>query len=518
MRLQLPEMAAMMVAVFHSSYHGLYPKGETKILDGDENDVRKAEATKLYKKVIIFYAHWCSHCQSVAHDLKTNQKEFYDPKTFYDEEGLPRVVAFDCARDDEANEFCAEQGVKGYPTFYTCLRDKKSGGVFPADPLNYVINVLKQIPATPPPTTTTTTTTTTTPTTTPCATTTPCSASTATTTTTTTTTMSTTSFPTPTTIITTPCRTSTTTKSSPTIITTTTTPTGGSIFPDEANATYAMRTLDGILAFAYALHTATFFPMNTTLIEEKLKTLEESLLPVIIAVHPDKEFREDVRGLLDNITQASGAITRAQWMSMLDGIAPRAMRQQPDAFWKHCNNFNCGLWQFFHSLTLGVGRRSNLPANDSAGEVVMKTIKMFVVDFFMCLECAQHFVKSYDGCAAGRCTMDHPDKRHTALWLWRLHNMVNNRTSHERGITGKDTAWPTKDECTKCREYRYGMSNNYTFNEDAVMDFLEESYYPQSSDVKPTGPSGTRSVVQLGYHTIALLSLAILPLIMVTNF
>ncbi|KAF4680071.1 Quiescin Q6 sulfhydryl oxidase [Perkinsus olseni] len=136
----------------------------------------------------------------------------------------------------------------------------------------------------------------------------------------------------------------------------------------------------------------------------------------------------------------------------------------------------------------------------------------------MCLECAQHFVKSYDDCAAGRCTMDHPDKRHTALWLWRLHNMVNNRTSHERGITGKDTAWPTKDECTKCREYRSGVSNNYTFNEDAVMDFLEESYYPQSSDVKPTGPSGSRPMVQLGYHTIALLSLAILPLIMVTNF
>lgn len=477
MRLQLPEFAAVMTAFLYGSYQGLFPKDKTKILDGDESDVRKAEGTKLYTKVVIYYAHWCGHCRNTADELIKNQNVFYNPKTFYDEENLPRVVAFDCVRDDEANEFCGKQGVNNYPTVFTYLKGERYGN--PGPLVDYIRMMLEKTPVltTTKPLPSTTTTTSSAHTTTSI----PSTSTRVSSTTTVPTAISTTTISTSTGITT--MATSTTAMAT---TTSTTTPTGGSLFPDDANVTYEMRILDGILAFAYALHTATFFPANTTLIVEKLRILKENLLPVIVSVHPDKEFRKDVSGLLGNISKSSDPITKDQWMAMLDGIAPRRMRQQPDAFWKHCKNFNCGLWQFFHALTLGVDMKfSATTAKDSNGKKVMETIKSFVTYFFMCHSCAQHFIKGYDNCVGERCTMPNPDRRHTALWLWRVHNMVNNRTSHERGITGKDTAWPTRNECTQCREYKAG-TNDFVFNEDNVMEFLDKSYFNKSTD-KPSG-------------------------------
>jgi hypothetical protein len=49
--------------------------------------------------------------------------------------------------------------------------------------------------------------------------------------------------------------------------------------------------------------------------------------------------------------------------------------------------------------------------------------------FFTCLECRQHFGAAIDK-EAGE--MAGWDKQKAAMWLWRTHNYVNNRSVHCR--------------------------------------------------------------------------------------
>ncbi|KAF4686145.1 Quiescin Q6 sulfhydryl oxidase, partial [Perkinsus olseni] len=270
-----------------------------------------------------------------------------------------------------------------------------------------------------------------------------------------------------------------------------------SIFLRETGVTYEMRLFDGQLAFASILETAVVLS-DKTVPAEKVRVLREQILPVVVAAHPDASFRRKVSTLQDLITGVS-EVDHGIWQNGLDLLSPAQMRITPDPHWKHCEDLSCGLWQFLHGLTLGVDRvhknRGFLAFGNTGqptGLAVMSCIRAIVAELFMCLECAQHFVKGYDDCTAGRCTMDPPDKRHTALWLWRLHNMVNNRTSHGRGITGKDTAWPSKDECTKCRKGS-SATPEQPFDESEVYDFLEGAYVgaqsltADSGDIEDTG-------------------------------
>ncbi|KAF4664246.1 Quiescin Q6 sulfhydryl oxidase [Perkinsus chesapeaki] len=413
MYLQLPTAAVFMAATFYYRYSGLFPPSETKILDGNTTDVEKAEHLSDVTKVVVFYAHWCGHCQWMARDLIGHFDDITAGVSFYDKHGLPRIVAFDCASDTVS--FCYHQGVPAYPEMVTYFDGKKFGG--------------------------------------------------------------------------------------------------GSIFPHEGNVTYEMRTLDGMLAFAAALDMATFTVPNQTLASEKIDILQKTILPVVVAVHPDQDFRQNVSNFLKSITDAPKPIDRDAFMTLLNELAPSAMRKQPDIFWKHCENFNCGLWQLFHGLTLGV---ENGKSSYSSGETVMETIKSIVQNFFLCADCVEHFVAAYDACAADRCTMKHPDREHTGMWLWRFHNMVNNRTSHERGIVGKDTAWPTKDECKDCREYPCG-GGNFTFNECAVMNFLQQSYTRPCSHPSPTSHSPTSSK-QSSADTMISLNALIYVIITVVQF
>ncbi|EER08929.1 hypothetical protein Pmar_PMAR014094 [Perkinsus marinus ATCC 50983] len=260
---------------------------------------------------------------------------------------------------------------------------------------------------------------------------------------------------------------------------------GESIFSREAGVTAAMRLFDGRLAFANLLETVVPSSGRGTLFSEKIRVLREKILPVVTASYPDPAFRRVSKRMLDLIN-TSADVDEGIWRRGLDLLFSKDLRLYPDKHWKHCRNLNCGLWQFLHGLTLGDFRADQsgggFMATVSGGRTnsaVMACIRAIVAEFFQCDRCRKHFIEGYDKCVAGRCDMVNPDRKHTALWLWRFHNMVNDRTSREKGITGKDTTWPTKDECPQCRTVG-------AFDENQVYIFLRESYFVGGSEQQET--------------------------------
>ncbi|KAJ8601026.1 hypothetical protein CTAYLR_007976 [Chrysophaeum taylorii] len=99
--------------------------------------------------------------------------------------------------------------------------------------------------------------------------------------------------------------------------------------------------------------------------------------------------------------------------------------------------YPCSLWQLFHALLANSDRH--------AAPHVLKAIQAWVVNFFGCSECAEHF-----GRAWAELRGDSVDNAFAAnLWLWRVHNAVSKRLIREGDAT-KISPWPTNDTCTTC--------------------------------------------------------------------
>ncbi|KAF4737175.1 Quiescin Q6 sulfhydryl oxidase [Perkinsus olseni] len=409
----------------------------SKVLEVSDRDFDRVVSSNT-DKLVLFYAHWCGHCIHFAPKYKALADSL--GKDAFDETGQARLIAIDCA---VYGRFCGTNGIRAYPNLKhykngTVLAEFNSRSESLEDFARTRLGLSVVASAT----------------------------------------AGSTEAPGPSAVY------------SGSLL-----PRVGdyntifnsddeSIFLRETGVTYEMRLFDAQLAFASILETAVVFS-DKTVAAEKVGILREQILPIVVAAYPDASFRNLITGVSE--------VDHGIWQNGLDLLSPAEMRINPDPHWKHCEDLSCGLWQFLHGLTLGVDRvhtnRGFLVFGNTGrptGLAVMSCIRAIVAELFMCLECAQHFVKGYDDCAAGRCTMVHPDKRHTALWLWRFHNMVNNRTAHERGIIGKDTAWPTKDECTKCRQ-GVSATPKQLFDENEVYGFLQGAYVGTKSFTADSG-------------------------------
>ncbi|KAK3250977.1 hypothetical protein CYMTET_39669 [Cymbomonas tetramitiformis] len=109
--------------------------------------------------------------------------------------------------------------------------------------------------------------------------------------------------------------------------------------------------------------------------------------------------------------------------------------------------YPCGLWLLFHTCIANADKYS-------AG-AHLKTIHTWVKKFFGCSECASHFDQMWEA-QDGANQRSHPD---AALWLWRAHNMVNERLLKDPDNTGKEQ-WPSLPVCESCykQEARNGSA------------------------------------------------------------
>lgn len=127
--------------------------------------------------------------------------------------------------------------------------------------------------------------------------------------------------------------------------------------------------------------------------------------------------------------------------------------------------YPCALWLLFHTLLANSDRR--------AAPHVLDAIRAFVVTFFGCTDCAQHFAQLWrdaDGAAAQNAV-------DASIWLWKAHNAVTNRLMDEDPDAApfKDI-WPSKQDCETCHTKDEDLAKLKPFDEDYVFYWLQETF------------------------------------------
>ncbi|GHP07486.1 hypothetical protein PPROV_000622800 [Pycnococcus provasolii] len=158
---------------------------------------------------------------------------------------------------------------------------------------------------------------------------------------------------------------------------------------------------------------------------------------------------------------------------------PEHHSQFPDDAWQDCRGtteggrgFTCGLWQLFHAVAVDAAVKQ---LDD--GKALMEALDAYVRNFFGCQVCRDHFL-TLIASAQVRTARDF------ALWLWRSHNVVNDRLAAEEAEGGDGdpsfpkVTWPGRMQCPACYK-------DDTWNEDAVLAFLIR-YYAGAAEADPS--------------------------------
>lgn len=166
-------------------------------------------------------------------------------------------------------------------------------------------------------------------------------------------------------------------------------------------------------------------------------------------------------------------------------------RGDPDA------GFTCGLWELFHSMTVGVVDFNSLVHEKKriSTDKAANTLRQFLLHFFQCVECRDNFLKMYDNCEFGRCTRLNTDTSglvkdkitswaQLSLWLFEVHNDVNVRLMREkasregRRVSREDELemlWPPPNDCLPCWHETPG-SGLPTPNPTVIYKWLQLEY------------------------------------------
>eukprot|EP00927_Polykrikos_kofoidii_P031619 TRINITY_DN27169_c0_g1_i1.p1 TRINITY_DN27169_c0_g1~~TRINITY_DN27169_c0_g1_i1.p1 ORF type:complete len:394 (-),score=74.51 TRINITY_DN27169_c0_g1_i1:86-1267(-) len=278
------------------------------------------------------------------------------------------------------------------------------------------------------------------------------------------------------------------------------------------------------------------------------KVLNELLawLDFLATVLPTDRARKELNLLAGDVRQATappsvsgtrgGSVTAGigtrslsvgRWEQLLEGrgldLVPAKAGRHPEAYWRLCRTYTCGLWVLFHLLTIAVaeGWREVNPVGDSktgngkgkrwpTPAVALERIRGFVEHFFGCSDCVSHFLAAFDGCFFGRCELEPQDGLGSALWLWRMHNNVSARLqlAPELGTIVRPVSpkapsepfalWPPSTNCRACRSpaaaaattgiIGVGRGEDVSWNEQQVYTHLRQTYWHHDWLVGPSTP------------------------------
>ncbi|XP_028664939.1 sulfhydryl oxidase 2 [Erpetoichthys calabaricus] len=189
-----------------------------------------------------------------------------------------------------------------------------------------------------------------------------------------------------------------------------------------------------------------------------LETLLEWLISLPIAHIP----YDAILDLVNNKMRISGMFltNKIDWVG--------CQGSQPEL-----RGYPCSLWLLFHTLTVQAAERPDALANtglEDNPQAVLQTMRKYITTFFGCQECGRHFEEMAKESMNQVNTADE-----SVLWLWKKHNIVNNRLA---GALSEDpmfpkTSWPTPDLCPACHEEVDGL---HTWNEKEVLAFLKRHY------------------------------------------
>ncbi|TWW57919.1 Sulfhydryl oxidase 1 [Takifugu flavidus] len=135
----------------------------------------------------------------------------------------------------------------------------------------------------------------------------------------------------------------------------------------------------------------------------------------------------------------------------------------------HFRGYPCGVWTLFHVLSVQAKKAEGTDAKE-----VLSTMRGYVHHFFGCRQCAEHFEEMAQKGLSEVNTLSA-----AVLWLWKRHNLVNNRLA---GALSEDPnfpkiQWPSPEMCPSCHSV---MENGeHRWNQDQVLSFLLSYYSSQ---------------------------------------
>jgi len=194
------------------------------------------------------------------------------------------------------------------------------------------------------------------------------------------------------------------------------------------------------------------------------------------------EIAEDIDTVLDKEENLSEILDRHP--------PPKKQWSQSCSRGNSAMGYTCGLWQLFHTMTIGVVEW-NLVGSEELSYTPMevaKILRYYVEHFFGCEVCRVNFMHEYDNCEYGRCDRlitdigSLEDWKELPLWLFEVHNGVNSRLMAERAERDKRTPtqqdlkgveWPARTDCPLC------WHPDGRFDLDAVYSFLRLTYWPK---------------------------------------
>lgn len=277
--------------------------------------------------------------------------------------------------------------------------------------------------------------------------------------------------------------------------------------------------LDASLSFIKGLSAGVYRSSADPLDRNKKKALTDWLQLVTVALPQEWGLHATIDDLLSNIDDIS------RGPEALNRVLYRRPMHRTE--WsRSCNRtdpFSCGLWKLLHIITVGIAEHrggKDLVANGSVRSDTRvfspldaaDTIREYVGFFFLCTECANHFIAQYDQCDVNRrCDRlardvddaSNADWKEPAKWLWEFHNGVSVRLLNERhdlarkakqqkiilkAPAGPGAAplkdevavlWPQIEDCITCFE------SDGRWSEEGVFRYLEETYWP-GHDLKDT--------------------------------
>ena len=252
---------------------------------------------------------------------------------------------------------------------------------------------------------------------------------------------------------------------------------------------------DAYLSLHTALKTSVFM-VEGPLSPHRATTLRQ-FLELLQKVLPAWKAHAFIRALLK---QEKFAQDEKAWNGILKQFAPQ-QKEWSEACQLHESPYTCGLWSLFHIATVGVVEYNSNIVDKEAKYAYLQptgvadTLKNFIVTFFTCTECVEHFGQEYEQCLYGRCERLKedafgPDSRNdwkeVPLWLLETHNGINIRLQRERSVReGKpqlptpdeqqSVMWPPVEECAACWIDSSGANARY--NSTMMFQYLRLTYW-----------------------------------------
>eukprot|EP00123_Amoebidium_parasiticum_P003523 comp14826_c0_seq1/m.11294 comp14826_c0_seq1/g.11294 ORF comp14826_c0_seq1/g.11294 comp14826_c0_seq1/m.11294 type:complete len:590 (-) comp14826_c0_seq1:504-2273(-) len=193
-------------------------------------------------------------------------------------------------------------------------------------------------------------------------------------------------------------------------------------------------------------------------------------------IDPARQSLLELHKLISARQEKGDSLTDKEWHSMIDGWALQGVNLRSRAIgvteepWITCKGsapqlrgYTCGLWLLMHTLA------ANCAEDDTVwcGGSLMIILRDFIQEFFSCEECRKHFAAALEKDAKD---IDKWTKEQTVMWLWKAHNIVNNRL-----VSAPSTApavpkvqFPPAAACAPCRDVSpetpayYGVAWNTT--------------------------------------------------------